>query len=610
MNSSIFKLLQLLTNNGAMDISEIAYYSDSSEKTSQKYLKELNDSLGQAAHINKNADKYQLIIDNYSDFLNLETKSLKSKLDFNDPNQRELYIILELIKKKDYVTIGDLADNLMSSKKAVNLNLANVKQNLKSYHAEIVSKTGKGIKIEFEHDYDMLFTLRNKVVRHLSPDNYPEASDQFEQFVGEYHLGNTVRRLLYDNFLTIFLSKKYDYQIKSFPQIFIPLWKNDEIIEEFKFFFNESFENLTDAEMIFLLSPFATVNNSEIDSDKQEAAYRRNYVYFKSALKESMINYGINADYAYNKIKTHLLFLLNRTLLHVKISEGLPKNIIDMYPIAMEFSMKLVNIIEKHLHVRVSEYEINYLVLYFQMFIQQNTTNSNEINFAFVGQIRSSTKDFIRERLQAIIPNLKIDDYDNFKDLLDSKQKYLLILADHKFEKENLPVIDIGTIFKTKNFSEIVRISMLDQDIKHGLLHLDVMKITAKDYFDAVKQVINKEVEDKELNTDFEQEWLRREKISHNILTNGITIPHAVDTTGHKRVLIAVGIIQNKINYKGRKVKFVILIGIPQTLDHNLVETTTRVYDTVTDISSNNILYNNLLNYDPEKSIIQLTESL
>lgn len=611
MNTSLFKLLQLLTSNGPMSISEIAYYSDISEKTCQKYLNELDEMLGNVAHINKAIDKYQLVIDSYSKFISLETRSLKSELDFNDPQQREIFIISELVKQRGYVTIGDLADSLMSSRKAVNLNISNLKESLAHYHAKIVSKTSKGIKLEFANDYDLLFTMRNKVVRHISPDSYPEASEQFEQFVSEYRLPNTLRKLLADNFMTMFLCKRYQYQIETFPKAFRPLWKDDEVIEEFKFFFKEALGELTPAEELFLLSPFATVNNSEIDERKKIRAYQTNSGYFMSALTEAMVSYGIDADKAYDRIKTHLLFLLNRSLLHVEISEGLPKNIIDMYPIAMEFSMKLIQIIEKQLDVKVAEYEVNYLVLYFQMFIQQQfSPNDDKIKIAFVGQIRSSTKAFIEEKFQALIPNLVIDDYANVSQLLQAEKKYLLVLADHMFEEGKMPVIDIGTIFKTQSLSEILRISMLDQDIRQGRLRLDVLRLTAKNYFDAVEQVIDHEVALGELNDDFKKEWLKREKVSHNILTNGITIPHAVDMTGKERVLIAVGILKNKVKYKERKVKFVILIGIPQTLSQDLVETTTRVYDVVTDISSSNVLYSNLLNYDENKPIVQLTEGL
>ena len=94
------------------------------------------------------------------------------------------------------------------------------------------------------------------------------------------------------------------------------------------------------------------------------------------------------------------------------------------------------------------------------------------------------------------------------------------------------------------------------------------------------------------------------------MISNGIAIPHAVDGSGKSRVLLALGVVKNKVTYNRTNLKLIFLIGIPQELDNSLIEANSRVYDLILTISQNQILFENVKNFDNHRAFIQMLEGI
>jgi hypothetical protein len=56
--------------------------------------------------------------------------------------------------------------------------------------------------------------------------------------------------------------------------------------------------------------------------------------------------------------------------------------------------------------------------------------------------------------------------------------------------------------------------------------------------------------------------------------------------------------------------KLIFLIGIPAKLDDSLVEVTSRIYDLISMVSRNQVLFENAENYDNNQSFIQMLEGI
>ena len=66
----------------------------------------------------------------------------------------------------------------------------------------------------------------------------------------------------------------------------------------------------------------------------------------------------------------------------------------------------------------------------------------------------------------------------------------------------------------------------------------------------------------------------------------------------------------NKLSFRNREVKLIFLIAIPNTLNDDLVNATSRVYDLIELISRNSVLYSNFLKYDNSKKLGQIAEGV
>lgn len=611
MDSYLFQLLKLFVENGPMTPQEIAFYGNITKRTVASRIKELNELLGDAAHISKRIIRYQLTINDYSAFLHLETQFLKGELDLNDPIKRKAFIIDCLIKHPDFIALDEIADQMTISRKVVNKDVKSLREELKEYDAEIQSVTGKGIRLISKYDYDILFIIRNFVVEHVSKDSWTGIIKKFEDSTDNLNLTSEVKKQILSNLITVQIAKEYHIEVKNFPKRFLILWKNDEIVQTLKQSFSDIVGTINSAEEEFLLSPLTLYKNDSLDDKKLKIAFDQNYQLLLKVIEDDLFKYGINLQKIYIQLKWHLLFVVNRALLHKKITEVLPHNIPEQYPISFELSLKLAKVLENHYQVHLSNDEINYFIIYFQMFLDERIENPhNQVRIAFVGEIRTSVKQFIESKLLQVFDQLQTSTFNNITDYKQSNNKYLLVFSDKPFNYGDTQVINIGTAFRAEALSVIMQVSMAEHLIEEKKCKLTVDKIKATDYFDAVEQLIDKQIKLGELSSDFKDNWIKREKETNNIFANGIAIPHAVDSSGKKRILISVGIISNKINFRNRNVKLVFLIGIPKSLDNELVNATSRIYDLLGLISRNNILYENFLNYDNSKTLMQITEGV
>lgn len=611
MDNYLFHLLQLLVENGPMTIQDISYFCDISIKTAEKRIKELNNILNNTAYISKGILKYQLKINNYSAFLNLETQFLKGELDLNDPTKREAFIIQKLVKNTKYIPVDVLADQMIVSRKVVNNDLQHLKRLLEDYDAKIESRTGKGIKLSVKQDYDILFILRNFVVTRLTKNKWRKITEEFENKVTNIPIKQQTKKQIRNNLISIWLAKEADYSVKEFPKYYIPVWNENSVTSELKNIGKNIVGNLTPAEEIFLLSPISLYKNECFDQEKLDMILNKNYQIISSYLSDDLQHYNLIPQNVYSRIKWHMFFLVNRAMLHEKISEVLPKNIADKYPISLELSRNLSQAITQNYKIKVSIDEINYFVIYFQMLLDEKTENNPDyIDIAFIGEVRESVKEFIKSKLGQIYNDINTDSYYSISDFKESKNHYLLGFSAQPFTSNQAQIVNIGTAVRSESLSLIMQVSQAETFINQGKCKITVSDLQAKTYHEAVEKLIDEQIGKGELNKDFKERWIQREKYTNNIFPNGIAIPHAADSSGKNRILISIGKIKNNLSYKNRSVRLIFLLAIPESLDNELINVTSRIYDLIGIISRNTVLHGNLLNYDSSKSFMQITEGV
>lgn len=327
--------------------------------------------------------------------------------------------------------------------------------------------------------------------------------------------------------------------------------------------------------------------------------------------RKKLLQNGLVPETVYERFKWHLLYSINRRLLYVPLVEVLPQNISDSYPISLELSLELANIINEKYDIELTKNEINYYVIYFEMFLEEiSAITVNQVKIAFIGSIRSSVREFIQNKLNNVFENLKIDVFNNITTFNQSDKKYLLIFADKPLAINNLQVINVGTAFRPEALAIIMQISVIEQLIKQNKIILSVNHLEAETYYDAVNKMIDQQIKIGELDLNFKHSWINREKKTNNIFANGIAIPHAIDNSSKERILVSVGIVDNKISFRKNKLELIFLIGIPDSINKDLVDATSRLYDFIGLVSRNEILHKNFMEYDNSQSLVQIAEGI
>lgn len=611
MDSSLYRIIRTLIENGPTTTDELAYLEDVGNRTIENRIKNLTEILEDTADINKHGNTYSLAIHKYDEFLKIETHFLKGELDLNDPSVRELTILNSLLCKKDYVSIDQISDEIGLDKRVINHTLTSLKEKLSLYTANISNKRGMGLKINFKNEAFSLLLLKNIYQtnrRYLDSDIFKQnkalvASSLFNPKI--------ITKIALNLTALVEIRKNRGVITESIPN-FIPMWDvNNKDVQKLIRQITNKYGDLSNSELEFVFSPLNLYRNQYQDSKIINQAFLFNKQVIQGSLEKSLINYRLDTDIVYEKIKWHVLFLINRSILCEKVSGTLPKNVSEKYPVAFEFALSLSHLIEEKYRVKVNINEVNYLVLYLEMAIEKLVNQKQEvpIYLAIIGNYRSSVKKFIITQLESTFPNADIDVI-NKKEDLSSNKHYLFILSQKLFKHNAVPVINTNVLFREDALSIIATIALIEHYINENKVTVIKYSLQATTYYNLVKELVGDLVADGELKSDFYERWTKREKKSNNVISNGIAIPHAVDSSGKTRVLLSFGIVKQKVTYNKTRLKLVFLIGIPEKLDDSLVEVTSRIYDLISMISRNQVLFENAENYNNQESFIQMLEGI
>ncbi|MCH3997246.1 MAG: PTS sugar transporter subunit IIA [Lactobacillus amylovorus] len=611
MDNSLYRIIRTLIENGPTTTDELAYLEDVGNRTIENRIKDLAEILEDTADINKHGNTYSLAIHKYDEFLKIETRFLKGALDLNDPSVREMTIINSLLNKKDYVSIDQISDEVGLDKRVINHTLTSLKERLGYYTASIDNKRGMGLRIDFQNEIFSLLLLKNIYQanrRYLDSDAFKQNKALIEATLLDPKIITKIALNL-TAFETI--RKNRGKIIDPIPN-FIPMWDaNNQDLKKLISSITDKYNDLSKSELEFILYPLNLYKNQYLDSKIIEQVFLSNKQVIQGSLNKSLVHYRLNADIVYERIKWHVLFLINRTILHEQDTGVLPKNISEKYPVAFEFALSLAHLIEEKYNVKVNINEINYLVLYFEMAIEKlvDKRQDTATSLAVIGNYRSSVKKFIVTQLENIFPNSNVDIVDK-KDDLSANKNYLFILSQKLFRYDSVPVFNINVLFREDALNIIAVIALIERYIEENKVTVIRHDLQVKSYYGLVKELVDLLVSDGQLTADFYERWTKREKKSNNVISNGIAIPHAVDSSGKPRVLLSFGIVKQRVTYNKTRLKLIFLIGIPAKLDDSLVEVTSRIYDLISMVSRNQVLFENAENYDNNQSFIQMLEGI
>ena len=618
MNVLNYQLFKILTTRDSISELELASELKLSNKTLQKYIEELDGELSEIADIKHKNKKYYLSVRDYPKLAKFQTYYLKTTLDFNNPAKRQAYILYILTKKQDYVLLDDLSEALMVSKGTINRDIKELRNSLEKYGVLIKSVSNNGILLTSEADYQIAFVLRNFVCDYYDlGEKIPlETKRQINQVVRHYERSKTANNLLIRHVKILRFLRQINRRITTVPYEYSELMdtaSKQEILKNLAPFLPS---DLTNAERIFLLIPL-NINYNNWSTEKMVTRLNWLDEVFETIFKQVAHNITISLNYQrlYEQIKYHALFMINRAATYFEGEDFFSKEIVEKYPVAVDLAIMTVNLLEQKLNLTISDSELSYLALYYQMELEDEAQGKSKIHkVAIVGDVSRSVKNLIINRLNETFQGTtEADLYKDADSFQQAAKRYLIVFSTLPLanDKHTTPIVRLQSIFKNDELISKVTLSQIIAGIEEKQVKLRIKRFEYKvDYLTAVETLIDEEIKLKELLPSFKTAWQKREKKMSNVFQHGIAIPHMVDESGHSRILLTIGILTKPVKYQGKEVSLIFLIGIPKNLDAKLSKILTQAYDFIFMISGNEDIYSNLLNYDPTLELTQITEGI
>jgi lichenan operon transcriptional antiterminator len=619
MDGQEYRLLKYFITNDSLTITELTAQFQVSKRTMQKYIKELNADLEKIAEIRDQQQRFYLKIYDYNRLTSLQTGFLKQSLDFNDPQKRQAFIVLKLVQADDFIILDDLAEQLVISKGTLNRDIHDLKHELVRYYSEIVSTTNKGIRLVVKHDYDYGLLLLNFVYEYYPLSNV--LADEREKFVIE----GLIRQLdaadhtvtaVEKNLIVLAVLIKYDHRSQEAIPLYHGLISEEKLAPFIQHAERLLKTQLTATEKDFLCYPLNLRMTGATDKDLLEQRLVWVKQIFDNVQKEikNKLNSHLDFDHVFVQIRYHLLFMINRIIFKAQTENLLSNEVIEKFPVALELALLTASSLKQQLRLEIPEIESNYLTIYYEMEIEEQHHQSTTKKAAIVGPVSRSIKKFIMHQLNDLFQDtIEVVTFMNAEELQQTQEHYLIVFSNQPLQLEDstIPTVRLNSAFRTDELLSKVQTAQVEEAINQGWCHFRITRLNATlGYLKGTETLIKQEIARGQLQPDFLTDWYKREQQTNNIFENGIAIPHMIDNSGAKRILLTVGIFDKPVDYQQRRVQLVFLIGIPSQLDPQVNRALSQVYDLVFTVSRHQNIYSNLLNYNDQQSLTQITEGI
>ena len=534
--------------------------------------------------------------------------------DFNDMRCRIAYLLDELITKDEYLNIDDLAEVMMVSRSTVNNDLKKAKELLLKYNARIKGIPNKGIRFigdEFSKrlvliyevfDYFPMGSTSNKKVMEIIQD-----------LSLKYRLGFSSKILL---FKTVLISINRVKQGKSIGKE-LPMYKNFEQDSAALKWFKEELEtiynvSLEDEEIGFLSFPINTRNSAytdEMENEENEILLRE-IISEMIDMVESRYRIHIDEEVFYQKVRLHLLFLVNRLLFRIPVRDIFSDQIKIRFPLAFELAKTSMKVLmEKH-RLMGTKVDTSYLAVYYALILDERKINKEENQERQIGVITNrgrGTFELIRRQLMEILgDHAKIRMLTVEEMMNEDLSAYQILFSTENIKMESgLPVILIEGILDqdslTRKISELGtrKLSALEELRKLTDISVKILNDSLS-YENNVRMITDELVRKKMASDKVYERFLSKEKISSMIYENGVAFPHLIDPEA-KKIILMLGV----VNPTSQKLKIIFFLLIPEIMSEKDEETLLKIYDQIFSIITDRELVRNLQEIE---SAMDLTE--
>lgn len=576
-----YQMLQLFMVRQQLTLEELRKRTNTSSQTVKNSIKLLNEQLTGIAEIIQEEHFYTLEIIDYDLFDTILTGSLKVQSDFNSPSKRIGYIIQQLLDTSDYVLIDDLSQELEVSRGTVNNDLKNLKSILVNFDISLNGTPNRGLKLVGE-ELNLRLLCLNYSFDYFYRKGLPETLLQpFKQLAKQWKLDNK-NQILWEKVIILTLDRiKKGYSISYPISNYLNSLEKDVEMEEFVSQLELGYSlSLGKYDLEFLLFP---VNISYFDENfAQMGGLKKIFQQIMERIHETVI-VELNEKQIFKEVKQHLYFLINRLIFRMKPIDLFQDEIKLNYPFAYQLSTIGIQFLESLLDRTAAKSEISYLAIYFELVLRNSPKNVQK-EIAIVCLTGRGTAALIRRQIESVLgPQVKIQqflqvDYEK----IDSSQFFAVFTTVPLNQtKSKTPIIQITNLFNDDwlrsewnriNQEQLSKLEFVD-------FHFKKFKQTVS-YKESLNELFADLLATNQVDSNFPERVLAREKNSSTVFGNGIAFPHAM-LLETERILFTLGVFENEVMTRDGPVELVFLVGIPETVNEKNEDELLQLYDMI-----------------------------
>lgn len=606
LNKNHLKIIDVLLLKN-VSIQELSHDVNISERTLANYVGQINEAFEGIFHVTKKHGYYAMTVFDEKSFMD-HLASLRNKVNEHDEEtEKRIEDVFQILINNAVSTIDDISDELYLSKSMVHNILNEIKNIVKKYNVEIEGKPNVGLVVKGSE-----FKIRKILVENFS-NHYKDTAleDYFFEFLvdikNQYKLDSDTYRRLETSMKVTRARLKKEFYIDGDLNVDNQVFQSSDyqyfhdfitsIQKEFGVD-NPKYEILLI--VLQLLGRRASIIDENIDKDDDSLIQR---IIDKTIhdINDSF-TIKINEDLFSKDIRLHLKYLIDRLLFDVKVSNESVGDVQQRFPFAYELSKVLAGNIEKETDIQVPINELDFLSIYFSIFLDELEQKMRDINsVAIITNQGLSTSKIIKMNLQQILNDgveISVFNLEEVNEEIISS--YGLILSTTQTNRLFNKVIYIEDVLdrqllklKIEQFliyKDVNNIKLFNQSILFDYLsEKDVYHFEGNNgYFDIVEYLSNELADENAVDPDFIKHIIEKETNKPTI-NNRLGFPHAVHSL--ERINIKIAILDDSLN-DHQNVKVIILMAIPEMNVNEAV--LIRLYEEVLSLATNEYLMNTI----------------
>lgn len=575
----IKEILSSLSADSYITAEALSKQLNVSEKTIRTKVREINYEL-QKLNIkieSKPRYGYKLICDNYDNFKSMDFLSNIN----NDMDYRIRIIFKYLIEiNSEYIKADDICDSLDISKTTLTNILKIMEYNLKYHNLKLERRPNYGIRLignefdirnfiicnylnDFLYENNMNEKLIGIIINFLNKYEIKFSEINLENFI--QYINVSISRIKNNNFIC-------SYEKDIIKDISEEIRLSEELIKQIQ---NEIDIEFNDTEIIFIAIHIASKNLFSINENYNSVIQDK----FSDIIDKML-------DMVYKNLKIdlrnnfNLILLLNQHMIPLDIrikynifqKNPMLNDIKNNYSLSFLLASESVAILKDYYNKDISEDEIGYLALLFQIGLEETVESINKMNILIVCGSGKTTSNLLvtkyRKEFNNYIENIYAEDLMGLKDFDFSKVDYVFSTVPINV-KLPIPIVYISNFLKSddiinvKNTFESLNRNIILEYYKEEMFTTDIKGDTKEKI---IKNICSEIKKYKNIPDNFYELVMKREQLAETDIGNLVAIPHPIEVVT-KDTFVYVAVLDKPILWQKNNVQVVFLISVSNKND-------------------------------------------